>query len=62
MAAAEVLWGRYPLPVPGAWMYERRGDVVIVLFDDSFTDEEVATRVALVEAKFALPRPADSPG
>lgn len=45
---------RRPLPVPGAWAYGRRGGVVIVVADESYTDDELARLVALAKLKLSF--------
>lgn len=47
---------RRPLPVPGAWGYGREGDVVVFVFDNRFTEDEIAQKVT--EVMTQLP-PAD---
>lgn len=51
---AEVLAVRRKLPVPGAWAYGRVGDVVIFVFDECYTDDEIADRMELVQLKLSL--------
>lgn len=46
---AEVLAVRRRLPVSGAWAFGRRGDVVFLVFDECYTDDEIAERVELVK-------------
>lgn len=47
---------RAALPVPGAWAYGRRGDTVIVVVDESYTDEQVARLVQLATLTLSLDR------
>ena len=50
----EVLAVRRPLPVLGAWGYGRRGDVVVVVADESYTDDEVKQLVTLVKRRLSF--------
>lgn len=58
---AEVEVGRHRLPVPGSWICGRRGDVVIIVFDESFTDSEMTAIVELVKWKLSLDTDGDRP-
>lgn len=51
---AEVFAVRRLLPVPGAWAYGRKGDVVIAVFDIRCTDQEIAERMDLVRLRASL--------
>jgi hypothetical protein len=42
---------REQLPVPGAWAYGRKGDVVIVVADLCYSDDEIARFVAWAKLK-----------
>lgn len=44
---------RQRLPVPGAWVYGRRAGVVIVVADDTYTNDEVAQLVELAKLKLS---------
>jgi hypothetical protein len=48
-----VPWVRRQLPVPGAWGYRRRGDAVIVVADQCYTDDEVRRLVELTRLKLS---------
>lgn len=52
--ADEVRTVRQRLPVPGAWAYGRKGDVVVVVVDECYTDDEIAQLVELVKLKLSF--------
>lgn len=52
--ADEVRTVRQRLPVPGAWAYGRKGDVVVVVADVCYTDDEVDQLVELVKLKLSF--------
>lgn len=45
---------RLRLPVPGAWAYGRKGDQVVVVVDECYTDDEVVQLVELVKLKLSF--------
>lgn len=58
---AELLVDRHRLPVPGSWMCGRRGDVVIIVFDENVSDSEMAAIVELIKWKLSLDPDGDRP-
>lgn len=45
---------RQRLPVPGAWAYGVKGDQVVVVVDECYTDDDVAQLVELVKLKLSF--------
>ena len=51
---AKVRWERRRLAVRGAWAFDQRGELIVFVFDDCYTDEEILTYIDLVKIALSL--------